>query len=477
VVLLIANRYDGIDLPGDDCRVMLISGVPTGVGLQEKYMLHKLGAVSQLRDRIRTRVTQALGRCTRDESDYSVVLMLGPDLLKWCSTKINIQGMHPEVQAEINFGLENSTDRTLAELVELINIFLARSNDREEAEQSIQKDRQGLSKIKDAVADTLQKSAPLEIDYIYKSWRGQYEEAMLLAVNVADTLEGGSDLKPYRAFWYHQAAVSAFLAWKASGLEAFKRSAIANLNKASAASMGIQWLARLRSRLMNEINTDFTEQIPLQEWFGEIQSLLGGWRLQGGRYAKKITTIEEYINDKESTPFEQGLEALGRMLGARTYRWNEEGAPDGLWVFGDWHAFVFEAKTNERPEGGISLADVRQAATHEQRVRTDKLIPGFMPCSTVIISPKQKIHKIAVIHAGDITYVSQDEIVNLFHSASAALEKVRTAASGNTEESLMLYAEQIYSSEHVTMVDIKNKLLEKKLSDMPILEGGNLPAS
>jgi hypothetical protein len=46
---------------------------------------------------------------------------------------------------------------------------------------------------------------------------------------------------------------------------------------------------------------------------------------------------------------------LGRLLGAEAKRFTEDGAPDGFWRFGDWHSFVFEAKTDEAEEGGISL--------------------------------------------------------------------------------------------------------------------------
>jgi Rad3-related DNA helicase len=70
-VLLLANRYDGIDLPGTDCRMLVVIGVPTGIGLQERYLTERLNANAQFQDRIRTRLTQAVGRCTRDESDFT----------------------------------------------------------------------------------------------------------------------------------------------------------------------------------------------------------------------------------------------------------------------------------------------------------------------------------------------------------------------------------------------------------------------
>src|SRR5262249_12285039 len=115
-ILLLANRYDGIDLPGNDCRLSVIVGQPTGAALLERYFLDRLGATSVLRDRLRTRLTQAMGRCTRDEGDFSIVVLMGDDLVDWTSTTANAAGLHPELQAEISFGLDNSTRRSTEEM-------------------------------------------------------------------------------------------------------------------------------------------------------------------------------------------------------------------------------------------------------------------------------------------------------------------------------------------------------------------------
>ena len=470
VVLLIANRYNGIDLPGNDCRVMVLWGLPTGVGLQEKYLLKRLGAVSLLRDRIRTRITQAMGRCTRDESDYSIVLLLGDDLLKWFCTRANIGGMHPELQAEIDFGMENSPDRTKEEFVEICTIFLSRTAAWQQCEQAIQDRRNAISKVKDATADALARAASLEIDYLYKSWDGQHEEAFTIATKVIDMLEGGSVLNPYRSFWHHQAAVSSFLAWKASNNDSLRLSVISHLKKASETSRGVNWLAKLQAQLTGKRDSEDTQQTPLQEWFSEISSLLEEWRILGRRYTREIVNTQHFIQSTEAKVFEKGLALLGRMLGAKTHQWNSDGAPDGLWIFGDWHAFVFEAKTDAKPEGSISLEIVRQAATHEERVRSDKLIPQSMPCSTIIISPRRTLQKVAVPHTKDMSYIRHEEVVQLFENAASALEQVRAAALGSTEETLQTEADRIYSAKRIRISEIKDFLLKMKLSALPIVD-------
>ena len=467
-VLLLATRYDGIDLPGDDCRFMILDGEPSASGLQEMYMRTRLGASSQLHNRIRTRITQAMGRCTRDESDYSVVVILDDKLTKRCCTKTFTQGMHPELQAEIAFGLNNSRDYATADFVELSEALLNREPEWQEAEKEIRKQRDSFEKVSDSTAKALAKAMPHEIDYVYASWLGRHEKALSIANKILEALEGGSDLKPYRAFWYHQTATSAFLAWKHSGNEAFKATTISYLEKAAASSSHITWLEKLRFHVSGQSGKVVEEALPLQDWFLEINGLLEEWGILGGKFAKKLAEVQSNIESKAFNTFESGLASLGKMLGAKSHQWKQDGAPDGLWIFGEWCAFVFEAKTNEKPDKGISLDTVTQAGRHEVRVRADKLIPPFVPCFTVVISPRSTIDTLSIPHLKDITYISHDNVISLFTDTASALERVRVSASGNAEETLHANALQFYKDKCVDMQNVKNLLMKKKLKDLPI---------
>lgn len=82
-----------------------------------------------------------MGRCTRDESDFSIVLIFGDDLVKWFCTHENVAGMHPELQAKISFGLTNSTDGTTETFLNMANAFLTRSSEWDDAEDAIKVER------------------------------------------------------------------------------------------------------------------------------------------------------------------------------------------------------------------------------------------------------------------------------------------------------------------------------------------------
>ena len=465
--LIVANRWEGIDLPGEDCRLLSLVNLPTGAGLQERFMMERLGAVSQLRDRIRTRVTQAMGRCTRDEADYAIVLMIGSDLLKWCCTQTNVVGMHPELQAEIAFGLENSEGRTKQDFIELSDTFLQRTDDWTAAESGIIDDRNNRTKEADPCAATLAQVAPIEIAYEDRMWNAEFAEALGCATQVVEGLAGGGELKPYRSFWHHQAAVAAFLAFKTTNQASFKANCIEHLEAASTTSIGIRWFGTLRAQLLAKPLEEIVVEFPVREWFRQINGLLTRWNIKGSRFDRELAETRRILSTPEDAKnFERGLAVLGQMVGARTHRWDDEGAPDGLWVFDDWRAFVFEAK-HEKAKA-VPLKTVRQALTHEERVRKDNLIPKSMPSTTVIASIQTILDPTAELHAGELRHIDPARILGLFNRAATALRQVRAQAVGVGEEALQIEAEAIFRAEKVFVEDVADELERVRLAALPV---------
>jgi hypothetical protein len=420
-----------------------------------------------LRDRIRTRVTQAMGRCTRDEADYAIVLMVGNDLLKWCCTQTNVTGMHPELQAEITFGLENSDGRTMKDFVELGQAFLQHTEDWVAAERNIIDDRNNRARQLDSAAAPLAKAAPLEIDFVYRLWNAEFDQAYVIATSVVNGLEGGNELKPYRSFWHHQAAVAAFLAFKNTNQPAFRANAIRQLEFASTTSLGIRWFGTLRAQLLAQPVDEVAPALPIREWFLQINNLLTLWGIKGTRFDRELADVHLALRTPEDAKnFERGLASLGKMLGARTHRWSEDGAPDGLWIFEDWRAFVFEAK-HEKAKA-VPLKTVRQARTHEERSRKDNLIPNSMPCTTVVVSEQMIIDPTAKPHAGKLRHIEPTRVLALFDRVAVGLRQVRARAVGITEEALQDEAEIIFRREKLFLEDVVEELERVLLVDLPV---------
>lgn len=189
-----------------------------------------------------------------------------------------------------------------------------------------------------------------------------------------------------------------------------------------------------------------------------IEELLDNLTLRSSKFDRAIAEKREFISGTEAKKFHQGLEFLGKMVGAITHKWKGDGKPDGFWNLAFWRSFVFEAKTDEIPNAHITLASVRQALTHPKCVSDDRLLPQHTQLQTVVISPRSTIDDEARKHAGDLFYCSHAQMVELFDRAAAALTEVRTIAAKTSREDLLDESLRIYAK-HKALPDAVASIL------------------
>src|SRR5689334_21464039 len=94
------------------------------VNLQERFLMSRMGAAILLTDRMLTRITQAFGRCTRSATDYSCVVVLGHEVLNLLARREKRSLLHPELQAEIEFGLDQSSLASKQDYCAYLDAFL-----------------------------------------------------------------------------------------------------------------------------------------------------------------------------------------------------------------------------------------------------------------------------------------------------------------------------------------------------------------
>src|SRR6185369_1899717 len=101
-----------------------------------------MGASLLFNERVQTRVLQAVGRCTRGLNDYSAVVVTGEDLPGYLTDRKRRRHFHPELQAELEFGIEQSTKVDIGTILDNFNIFLEHEEDWEGANEGILEARQ-----------------------------------------------------------------------------------------------------------------------------------------------------------------------------------------------------------------------------------------------------------------------------------------------------------------------------------------------
>ncbi|MCK6478587.1 MAG: DEAD/DEAH box helicase family protein [Planctomycetaceae bacterium] len=101
-----AQRFDGIDLPDDACRILVLDGIPRGQGLTDEMDSSSSPRDGGVRNRVVYRIEQGMGRAVRSSADYAVVVLGGEALASFVSKTDVRSQMSDEVQAQLTLGKE-----------------------------------------------------------------------------------------------------------------------------------------------------------------------------------------------------------------------------------------------------------------------------------------------------------------------------------------------------------------------------------
>lgn len=456
--LLLANRYDGLDLPDEACRLIVLAGLPTATHLQERFLYDRLKARRVLAERIRTRLTQGAGRCTRNPQDYAAVIMLGDKLVDFCARDENRSTLHPELQAELEFGLDNSEDGP--ELGALLDSFLAQDEHWNEGDADIR------ARIPDAVragapdADALSSASPYEVAAWRAIWRGDLADAIDSARRAADELTT-EELRPYRALWLYLAASWAYERAEASGNEADAQFARQLKRDVDGCARTLPFVPRLS--VTEPASVQGAEYDTRAERAAAILRTLG---VRGSRrFEQCIAQFLEQINGDEATPFELGLETLGELLGFESVRPNAQADPDAIWRDEERQWFLFEAKTEVQASRPVAAEEVRQATTHKQWALNRYEWQQPESDVTVIVTHQTAIEDSAATVAGDVYMVSPAVLRQLAGQTVDVHRQIRTAALGMSDEQMRAAFAAAFNDRNLDTGSLVERLVARRVAD------------
>lgn len=102
--IVLANRYDGVDLPDDSCRILVFDGRPYSESLVDLYQeMCRPNSEATLMRTVRT-IEQGMGRSVRGEKDYSVIVVLGSDITRLVRDKNSCRFFSPQMRKQIEIG-------------------------------------------------------------------------------------------------------------------------------------------------------------------------------------------------------------------------------------------------------------------------------------------------------------------------------------------------------------------------------------
>ncbi|MFO0140552.1 MAG: DEAD/DEAH box helicase family protein [Aphanizomenon sp.] len=474
-VAIVANRYDGIDLGGDECRLLIVKGLQKAINLQEKFLVTRMPTNILFNDRVLTRIIQAVGRCTRSDNDYSAVVVLGSELNDFLLDPNKRKFLHPEIQAEIEYGSFQSKDKEekQSEFIENLQTFLTHKEDWNEAEKEIidwrdkleQSQLPGIEKLQDAVAH--------EVRYQNALWSGNFEQAVEECRSVLSSLSG-DDVKGYRAFWYYLAGSAAWIASK-QGITYMEGVARDFFKRAASTTDGVFWLYQLSRLNLEENNENQTDKLRFASFIEELESQL----LKYGNFNnnKFETEVKEILGNlhrvrdtkEDSKAFENGHEKLGRLLGYQAGNSNGDADPDPWWVAYDDFCIVFEDHSTNNPENSLGATKVRQAASHpnwiKQNISTLRNESEIIP---VVITPCKSITNGAKPHTQDVCYWNQQDFLAWAENAITVVRDLKRSFPGDADLEWRKRAMQAYQDNGLDPASLAKNLRNNKLANLPV---------
>ena len=351
--LLLTARYDGIDLPGDTCRIMVIDDLPAGSGPLERFQRDSLNMDNSTRSTIASRIVQSFGRISRGMSDHGVILLTGESLVNWIQIPRN-RALLPEfLQNQMSLGEEVSSSATTVEVL------------RAAVNGCINRQPGWIGKYADYMRTSHSASGPtdpdiardialVEASFGDHLWRREFDEAASVLSKIQK-----------QAVQFSQHTGAWLIMWWGYAIEMAgdREAGQALYRRASGLDSNIPQLSPHIEAL--------TVTIPQQIIKVAQQMQVSASQGVSVRVPNRLQQDLLYLNGTGTVPqTEEALRCLGQYLGLESTRPEKEHGtgPDVLWLGDDGFALVMEAKTGKRESSRYTKENMGQLRDHVQWV-------------------------------------------------------------------------------------------------------------
>jgi hypothetical protein len=463
----LASRYDGLDLPGEACRAVVLEGKPDQDNLQDRFLSERVRAGAALAERIRTRVVQGAGRCTRGPNDWAVVVVLGADLTKYLLWPETQRALDPELQAEVQFGVENSLGVGPADVLDNVRVFLAQDNEwRANAEPLLAEYRHGADRVLPAGTDALAAAVGHEVEACGLAAAGKWADATRAAQEAARVLgTGGDATRGYRALWLYLAGTWADQAGVDAGTPALRRTARALIGQAEQAAKPGTW-----TRDLAPLPDAGREQLtPADAAAVAVIAAKIEAGVNKSRHDKAVVTMEHGLAQTTPALYEPALSILGTLLGADAVKPPGKGRCDSAWSWQDCLWLAIEAKSDEKPSGMIPHRDIRQANDQLRLLCADRHQDAPPAGSaTIIVSPKPAVARDGIVSAeAHVHIISPAVITDLARDAAQAWDEILAGRAGHSGAALRELVTAALARHSVLPSQVLDRLTPEPVASRP----------
>lgn len=405
-LVVLVNKYDGVDLPHDACRLLVVDGVPTPLDPGEQREAGALAGSETFRIRRVQRLEQGMGRGIRDAEDHCAVLLLGNSAALSLVDAADLKHFSPATRAQIQLS------QTIAEQIK----------------------GEGLGPVREAISMVLDRDP---------TWKGLSSGA---TAGVAYDPDGHVSVvaEARRRAWDltaagDPAAAARILRNALNDIDKVERgwrleevaSYLHDIDPAGAQATVKAAKQANRSTLMPTIALS-TKPVK-----GHAQQAVAAAEFLSGRYADSTVLqlgVQSMLDDLAFDPSQERVEAaeaatrnLGRHLGFTATRPEKETTkgPDGCWGLTPSTNAVIELKTGtSRADTDIIKSESDQLAG---AVAWDAEVNEAVTCVPVLVAKSARLHKLASVPQGTrvITEATLNTLKDHVRAFTAEISKDR----------------------------------------------------
>lgn len=402
-LVVIVNKYDGIDLPNDACRVLVLDGLPEvrrKIDRIEDAILH--GTDEQLA-RTMQRIEQGMGRGVRSTDDYCAVILMGKSLTAHLYAQRAIDRLTPATKAQFELSQQLSQQLRGKGTAQISGVI----------EDVLRRDQGWV---------TASKGALVRIAYDRTGRVGQIPLAQRKAFASAQRGDYGAAAEPLQEVVNTEkdARTKGWLKQQLAEMKDFVDPVEAQQILKSALEDNRLVLKPIAGISYQRLQSDTTSQAYRAMQAIKFSGLTANNLLIDAD--SLIDTLKFYPGT--ATAFEKAIARIGHLIGFASQRPEAEfgHGPDVLWSLGDLRYFVIECK-NGVTTGVISKHDANQltGSVNWFSQRYDK------SCSVtpVMFHPTSLLDKSASAHP-DMVIVTVEKLAEL----KAALQGFFRAVTG-----------------------------------------------
>lgn len=378
--LVLVNRYDGIDLPDDACRVLVFDGKPFSESLVDLHQeMCRPHSEATLMRTVRT-IEQGMGRSVRGQKDYSVIVIVGPDLTRLVREKASRKYLSPQMSAQIEIGIE------IAEL----------------AKQEIEGGQPPMTAFSNLVRQSLGRDDGWKAFYVE-----QMEKVVPVGANVHLLKTYSAELEAEQAYMNGDYATASKRVQEMLDSGAFdpddkgwylQEMARYNYRANRPESQRLQVAAHKQNRLLLKPAVGVTVARLTIVSQGRMERI-AQWVQQFENYAQLDTALSDVLArlvfGTKADKFEQAVDELSLCLGFVGERpdkeWKE--GPDNLWALDAKQYILWECKS----EVEVSRAEINKREAEQMNrssVWFDKHYAGF-DVKRIIVHPSYVVQSAA----------------------------------------------------------------------------------